>query len=122
MGPVKTSVDGGRRVLLTGATGFVGSTLAGVLARAGFVVRAALREERSLPVGAAEAVVVGNIDGSTGWGAALAGVDFVIHAAARAHVLHDQSKIQGFTSRRTRREPVDWRSSLRIREFAGWFF
>lgn len=79
------------RVLVTGATGFVGKTLCGVLARSGYIVRAALRNDRALPTGVSEIAVVGDIGASTDWRAALQGLEVVIHVAARAHVLHDSS-------------------------------
>src|SRR5262249_18272154 len=77
------------RVLVTGATGFVGSTLCNVLAEAGHTVRAALRCERPLPESVAGRVIVGDIDARTQGEVALRDVDSVVHAAARAHVLRD---------------------------------
>jgi nucleoside-diphosphate-sugar epimerase len=77
------------RALLTGATGFVGRTLACVLAQAGHVVRAALRADRPVPRGCAERVVVGDIGPETDWQLALRDVDMVVHAAAHAHILGD---------------------------------
>jgi nucleoside-diphosphate-sugar epimerase len=77
------------RLLLTGATGFVGSVLSGTLAEAGHVVRAAVRSDGPLPRGCAEQVVVGDIGPDTNWEAALRDVDQVVHAAARAHVPGD---------------------------------
>jgi nucleoside-diphosphate-sugar epimerase len=77
------------RVLVSGATGFVGQQLCEQLARVGFVVRAALRTDRAVPVCIAEKIVCGNINGATQWSTALENVDFVVHAAARTHVLHD---------------------------------
>jgi nucleoside-diphosphate-sugar epimerase len=80
------------RVLLTGATGFVGRALAPALAEAGYTVRAALRTERHVaPPGCAETVVVGDIGTNTDWSAALRDVEHVVHAAARAHVLRDKA-------------------------------
>lgn len=77
------------RVLLTGATGFIGRHLTAALLREGHVVRAALRDERPLPDDetgrAVERAVVGDIGGTPDWRAALAGVDAVIHAAGIAH-------------------------------------
>ena len=77
------------RVLVTGATGFIGRELCAALARAGFIVRAALRNG-SLPAAhAAEHVIVGDVGAATEWETALRDVAVVIHAAARAHVTSD---------------------------------
>jgi UDP-glucose 4-epimerase len=76
------------RVLVTGATGFIGSALCEQLAGAGYAVRAALRNERAVPGSIAEKVITGDI-ASADLGVALEGVDAVIHAAARVHVLRD---------------------------------
>jgi nucleoside-diphosphate-sugar epimerase len=77
------------RVLVTGATGFVGQTLCELLAGSGYTVRAALRTPRAVSPSIAETVVVGDIGATTQWEAALSDVDSVIHAAARAHILKD---------------------------------
>lgn len=76
------------RVLVTGATGFIGGFLCEALARADYLVRGALRTDRAVPRTVAEKVVVGDINSTTDWTQALEGVDLVIHAAARSHVLH----------------------------------
>jgi nucleoside-diphosphate-sugar epimerase len=80
-----------KRLLLTGATGFVGRNLCMLLAASGYTVRAAARSAGAAPDGAAEVAVVGEISRRTGWGEALAGVDTVIHAAARVHHLDDRA-------------------------------
>ncbi|MFD2248869.1 UDP-glucose 4-epimerase [Pseudochelatococcus lubricantis] len=72
------------RILLTGATGFIGRHLVASLQRGGHTVRAALREEIPVAPGV-ERAVVGDIGGSPDWRPALAGVDAVIHAAGIAH-------------------------------------
>lgn len=82
------------KVLLTGATGFVGSSLLQrVSADARFAAVAAVRR---LPVSLdveqhAEAFAVGDLAASTDWTAALVDVDIVIHAAARAHIMSDDA-------------------------------
>lgn len=76
------------RVLLTGATGFIGRHLTQALLREGYTVRAALRDERTLEGDLGQRVertVVGDIGGSPDWRAALTGVDAVVHAAGIAH-------------------------------------
>ena len=72
---------------MTGATGFLGSVLCDVLSTNGYTVRAALRHDRPTPV--CERAVVGDFGPTTEWANALEGVECVIHAAARAHVLND---------------------------------
>ena len=77
------------RVLVTGATGFVGVALCELLARRGYVVRAALRDDRLMPPCISEKVVVGDMSPTTDWQEALRGVDAVLHIAARVHILRD---------------------------------
>ncbi len=77
------------RVLLTGATGFVGRALSAVLSGAGYVVRAAVRESGRAPPGCTEVVRIGDIGPETDWESALGDVDQVMHLAARAHVPDD---------------------------------
>jgi nucleoside-diphosphate-sugar epimerase len=82
------------RVLVTGATGFIGAALCEAVAQAGYQVRAALRSGRSIPNAAVEHVVVGDINSTCDWSAALEGVDAVLHAAARVHMAHDGADSQ----------------------------
>jgi len=77
------------RVLVTGATGFVGSAVCSALASEGWVVRAAVRTNVSPTSG--EVVGVGHIGSTTQWGGALKDVDVVVHLAARVHVMQDSS-------------------------------
>lgn len=74
-------------VLVTGATGFVGSALMAALAERGNVARAAVRRAGATLPG----VVVGELGPNTDWTAALRSVDVVIHLAARVHVMNDTS-------------------------------
>lgn len=77
------------RVLVTGATGFIGTHLLPALRQRGYTVRAAVRATGRLPGDDVETVRVGEIGADTDWDAALEGVDAVIHLAARAHVLRE---------------------------------
>ncbi len=72
------------RVLITGATGFVGRTL--LATSAATQNRAAVRLN-FMPGVEADQVIVGDIDGQTDWSQALAGVDYVVHLAARVLVM-----------------------------------
>lgn len=80
------------RVLVTGATGFVGRALCVALAAEGYLVRAALREAAHASLqelGVAELVRVGEIGPDTDWTNGLEGVDAVVHLAARVHVMRE---------------------------------
>jgi UDP-glucose 4-epimerase len=77
------------RVLITGATGFVGRTL--LAAAAPLQVRAAVRSN-PVPDFAGEQVVVGEIHGQTDWSRALAGIDGIVHLAARVLVMKPTAK------------------------------
>lgn len=75
-------------ILLTGSTGFVGSALLTALQKLpGCRVVSAVRSAASA---SDDVVVVGDIDGATDYSSALAGVNVVIHAAARAHIMKDE--------------------------------
>ena len=75
------------KVMLTGANGFVGSALIRRLAsRSDVHVISALRNGELKP----DRIAVGDIHGRTDFTEALAQVDVVIHAAARAHIMRDE--------------------------------
>jgi nucleoside-diphosphate-sugar epimerase len=77
------------RLLVTGATGFVGRRLCDRLENEGYFVRAAVRDRESAQRVGGEIAVVGAIDESTNWAHPLAGVDVIVHLAARVHIMKD---------------------------------
>lgn len=81
--------DNREKILVTGSNGFVGASLCSELDARGFAVRRAVRSLHSSSDSGVEPVAVGNLDSATDWSWALAGVDCVIHCAARAHVIHE---------------------------------
>ena len=73
-----------KRILVTGASGYVGTLLVERLLARGFSVTAALRSSDRLPnVDGLRRVVVGSVDRKTDWDATLNGCDAVVHLAAQ---------------------------------------
>ncbi|MDY1015760.1 SDR family oxidoreductase [Pseudomonas coleopterorum] len=79
-------------VLITGASGFVGAAVAARLVQLGCPnTRAAVRRAYTqLPLGV-EGCVVPTLATDTDWTSALAGIDSVVHAAARVHVMRESA-------------------------------
>lgn len=81
------------RVLVTGASGFVGGHLCPELLESGWTVRAVVRSPEAadrLPRGV-EPFYVSEIGPETDWGEGLEGVGVVAHLAGRAHVTREES-------------------------------
>lgn len=72
------------RILLTGASGFVGPHVVAALGQAGYRLRLAQRRPQPAPDGV-ETVLVGDLRGPVDWRPALDGVDHVVHMAGLAH-------------------------------------
>ena len=78
------------KVFVTGANGFIGMALCKRLISENFIVFGAVRNRRvSQVLPGVAAVEIGDIDNNTNWGAALSETDFVVHAAARVHMMYD---------------------------------
>lgn len=82
-------MSGPRCVLVTGATGFVGRAMVAQLQADGISVVAAVRHPGSGSAQGVREVVISDIGPATDWRPALAGVDAVIHLAARVHQMRE---------------------------------
>ena len=111
---------GARRILVTGASGFVGTRLCRELVGLGHAVRCVQRREGLLVAGC-EHVLVGDIGESVDWEVALAGIDVVIHLAARVHVMRygDADPLAAF--RRVNVEGTERLAAAAARAGAGHF-
>lgn len=79
-------------VLLTGATGFIGQAIQKhILRNAQYDLTVSSRRPGDITLGI-NTVVVPDISVKTDWAVALQGIDLIIHAAARAHVLKDETE------------------------------
>jgi nucleoside-diphosphate-sugar epimerase len=82
-----------KKILVTGANGFVGQHLCARLRHEGCVVRGAVRQISHQGLARdVEQFPIGSVDQHTDWSIALADVDAVIHLAARVHVMCDSAK------------------------------
>jgi len=76
-------------ILLTGATGFLGSRLAtDLLSQSGVTLTLAVRGLTK--ISAANTIKVQGLSADTDWSSALADQNVVIHSAARAHIMKDE--------------------------------
>jgi nucleoside-diphosphate-sugar epimerase len=78
------------KVLITGANGFVGRAVWLRLNKTrGMQAVGSVRSAAGFPDKKAQFVVMGDLTARTDWSEALAGVDTVVHTAARVHVMND---------------------------------
>jgi nucleoside-diphosphate-sugar epimerase len=77
-------------ILVTGASGFVGSAVLNEALRRGLKIRPVFRTIDS-SIKHYETVIVPELNGATDWSQSLRGVDVLIHAAARTHYMKDKA-------------------------------
>ena len=83
-------IGSGRRVLVTGANGFIGQKVCAELPSRGYRVLGAVRKKSKLDqLTAVQHIEMGNLDDQTDWTAALSGVACVVHLAARVHHMRE---------------------------------
>jgi len=80
-----------KNIMVTGANGFIGSAIVRRLNIDGYFVRGSVRSKPEVQPAKGEYITTENLSGDTNWDTALAGIDIVIHAAARVHVMHDSA-------------------------------
>jgi len=80
------------KVLITGASGFVGRATCTWLVTHGLEVVGTVRQTPAQPVAGMDYRMVGDLDADTDWRAALAGVQGIIHCAARVHVMRETAE------------------------------
>ena len=81
-----------QRVLVTGATGFVGrAVVAQLVARGSYEVLALTRRSTTRPVPGARYLSGGDLTTQRHWQPMLAGVNLLIHTAARVHIHNDRT-------------------------------
>ena len=82
-----------KKILITGASGFIGRSLCKTLSTSGRFFRGAVRSLDSISTDTrANYVSIGDITTKTNWKDVLANIDCIIHCAGRAHVMNETKK------------------------------
>jgi nucleoside-diphosphate-sugar epimerase len=76
-------------ILITGATGFVGSALVSELSGKGYSIVASVHSELTIPLLHNVKHIIGSMDPDTNWVENISNIDVVVHTAARVHIMDD---------------------------------
>jgi nucleoside-diphosphate-sugar epimerase len=95
-----------KRVLVTGASGFIGKPLVAALLRAGYAVRVATRRSVSFPSSVDE-VIIPDLANRVEWKPILRGIDIVVHLAGLAHTDESNLPFDEF-------DRINWIATLRL--------
>ena len=79
------------KVLVTGASGFVGSALCAHLVAKGHAARGAVRNTQGKPLPGVEYQIVSDMSIGANWREVLTDINVVVHCAARVHVMKEAS-------------------------------
>ena len=84
------AIGSDRRVLVTGANGFIGQAVCADLPSRGYHLLGVVRRNPDVGQQAyVQYLEMGNLDECTNWASALSGVDSVVHLAGRVHRIHE---------------------------------
>jgi nucleoside-diphosphate-sugar epimerase len=83
-----------KKILVTGANGFIGHNLYKNLTKLNYSVKGTARNLNTVLINYdTKYISVGNIDANTNWDHALEGVDCIIHCAGKAHVINKKDEL-----------------------------
>ena len=107
------------KILVTGATGFIGSALSTELLNQGFDLTVALRNKSDLFTGNTEQVIVGNLDNNIDWMPILENIDCIIHLAGKAHIKDSEKSSTLDEFHKINTEPLDVRRTAIVTNRIG---